>query len=639
MGENGVDVQSPAAQDFYHRRRRGFAPSPSITSSCPPADQSNYDGSTYGGSDMGDTSYTEDLGFAPKQLSMLSPEPRREVSGVVAGQPPSRRTQSWDSRCIMSAGGPSLHRRGYCREYACPIDENERPQNLGRRWDRDQARGRGFKSGLAVDVSASNNLQHDSTRGAAPARSISPPVVPRYRHGNKIATMQEQGDRQNTDFGHADVYEPEHAASTGRGQETGRSRQTEHHRHRKHEQRNHDARAAYESEDSECDMPIPNAPPRPARPRPAPVAPPSYHAEWQTAVRRAVEESLAQMPLSADLKFLLELSRRGLSLQDMPHNVGLQSPAAQRGSVTSMSTPTTDVFDYSSISAGRPQSRHTARTSIDSSVKLELHPRADYCSSLSRETALERANCTSPTMSTVEHDASSSSRSLSSPSPSAPTDTKPQPSTAADTSDHARGGQAIMETDDCECLTSDYSDADSFAEKRQQLASDGESLLLNEGKFGDISNSLPGIVNIGAAADCMICRILANLQGVPLPTGPCSHNGRMSKKQRLQALGYDYDSDESEQGEQGDQGDQGGPGAAKETAPPCSRKKKLISGSGGGLRRLKLVDDRIEEDSEEERDPAKKLQQGSELRRKSGMGLRIPTSPLASVHGKVAGNA
>jgi hypothetical protein len=91
----------------------------------------------------------------------------------------------------------------------------------------------------------------------------------------------------------------------------------------------------------------------------------------------------------------------------------------------------------------------------------------------------------------------------------------------------------------------------------------------------------------------------------------------MTAKQRLRALGYDYDSGDSD--------------TELDVAPirTWARTKKLTTGSNSGLRRLRLVDDRIDEASDEERGENGTAKSRPELRRKAKMPRRNATNVMS----------
>ena len=194
------------------------------------------------------------------------------------------------------------------------------------------------------------------------------------------------------------------------------------------------------------------------------------------------------------------------------------------------STPTTEYSDYASTN-GRPQSRHTAMTSFDSMRKI-----AD--GDAERPQIIHAA----PVITSVKA--------------ATPTNSE------------------IMEVRELECLTTDYSDADSFTEKRRQILYDDESLLFKDG-FGDLGDKLPGIAGEGDGDGDVFTEK--------------TYNFWQSRRARLRALGFDYDSDESDEQ------------LRPATAPAPSPKNRVVT--GGRLRRVVRLDKKIDEGSEEEEMP------------------------------------
>lgn len=330
-----------------------------------------------------------------------------------------------------------------------------------------------------------------------------------------------------------------------------------------------------------------------SKPLIVPAAPPQYHPEWQEAVQRAVEQSLAKLPLSADLKALLELSQGRAPLDDLFQKVPQRQSSLHQGSIMS-TTPTTELSDYASSNTGRPHSRHTATTSIDSSARIDLYHK-------NGSSIHEDKGCTAEQYHGSPYLTPADDEEIAAAGVTVPVF---QSELVMSSIDHTQN-DGIKEIDDFECLTSDYSDVDSFTEKRRQVLHEDEAKLFKEGGFGDISSNLPGIVHTRRPKNCQVCNILVTLRGGAGPTEPCHHTGSMTQKQRLRALGYDYDSEESD--------------TEREVAPARNRgrTKKLTVGSNGGLRNLKLVDDRIDEASEEENGEGNDAKARLGLRRKS----------------------
>ncbi|KAK2592724.1 hypothetical protein QQS21_009567 [Conoideocrella luteorostrata] len=601
MGENGVDVRSAASRKFYARQNRSSLQTPSIASHGQEPDQSTYGGSTYGGSEAGEGSLIDDLTATTKRpVPRLVLEPRQEISGVVAGRPSAQRSKSWDSKSFVSATGSASHHPGSQRNHFNSVQSSKAARHSASERSREQPNtGRYW---ISTERPVIDNVSNSSRWESRPcsgsrSRSMSPPNVPRYRPRNRIAAMDKEDGYSNA--GHGMENCSEHTTYTKRALTPGL------------DSRSVSLRGEFQSggldrgcvsnseDDSELGISLPAVHIRAAKPRLVAVAPPPHRLEWQNAVRRAVEESLANLPLSADLKAILELSENDLTLNDISQKVPVRHSSLRQGFTTCSSTPTTDLSDYSSGHTERPHSRQTTTTSIASSSGTGVYRKTGSTMMMDGGSSVGDDCHSSPTIAVADYDTMVTT--------GIPTEVEHElrlPELCKGISQ--RNG--IMEIDSYECLTSDFSDVDSFTEKRRHILNDDESLLFNDDGFGDLGTNLPGLVahNTNAAPnDCMICHIVANLQGSTVSSGSCSHNGSMSRKQRLRALGYDYDSDESD------------PEPVRASALKRGRTKKLIGGSGGGLRRLKLVDDRIDEASEEERGAAGYSQPRHEVRRKS----------------------
>ncbi|EFY93747.1 hypothetical protein J3458_005062 [Metarhizium acridum] len=567
MGENGVDVRSAAAKRFYEQKKRT-----SVTTLSNLSHVLDADASTCAGSEAGDMSHIDGSVYSStRSLSRLSMEPRQEVSGVVAGLSTARENYKRAAKCSKLAPKETPEPRSSHRDQPLASEAS----HMQRYNNRSSSRGRSLSARhwISTEQPIAGKTRNDrwESRHLSPesrTRSISPPSVPRYRPGSSMTTMREEDNRP---------YSNSQSILRRDGFQND----------------NNEGRQKSDDEQSEYDIPSSNRIHLPYNLDVGQAAPLQYHPDWQVAIQRAVEESLAKLPLSADLKALLELSHSEIPLDDILQRVPLRHSSLHQGSIIS-TTPTTDFSDYASSHTGRPHSRHTATTSIDSSARIDVHHKKALNTQEDKSLAGDQCQ-SSPYLTPVEDE-----ELLITATSTAPTS---QSQMTRDVK-KGTGDNGISEVEEYECLTSDYSDVDSFTEKRRQVLDDDETKLFNDGGFGDISNNLPGIASPRERKNCTVCIILANLQGLPVQTELCTHDGSMTRKQRLRALGYDYDSEESD--------------TERDLGPVKgrSRTKKLTVGTNGGLRRLKLVDDRIDEDSEEERGEATSAKNRPELRRK-----------------------
>ncbi|TWU77254.1 hypothetical protein ED733_002749 [Metarhizium rileyi] len=557
MGENGVNVRSAASQDFYEQKKRISVATLSNMSYVREAG-----GSIHAGSEAGDINGS--VYSATRPFSSLSMEPRQET---VAGKVQTRghlKCESSDStfKDMTEPRGSRTTQTSHMQD---------QPGHVRSRGISTHTRPWISTEQPVAGQTRNDRWESRHLRASSRDRSLSPPSIPRYRPDSSMTTMHEENERP-----HFDSH-----PNSGRD-----------------DFHNDDIEGGHYSdeEQSEYNGSQPRRTHQPFNSSVAPAASPQYHPDWQSAIQRAVEESLSKLPLSADLKALLELSQSGMPLDDILQKGPLRRSSLYQGSTLS-TTPTTDFSDYASSNTGRPQSRHTATTSIDSSARVDFYHKGGLGTLEDKSFAVDH-NQGSPYLTPVDID-----EELMTPEKAiAPSS---QPSLAACCSNRSIREQGVMEGEEDDRLTPDFSDADSFTEKRQQALGDDENNFFNEEGFGDISNNLPGIVGFKEPRKCMMCFVLANLQGASAQTGPCTHDGVMTRKQRLRALGYDYDSEESEPG--------------RDSTPPKvrPRTKKLTVGSSGGLRRLKLVDDRIDEASEEERGEGSLGKHWPELRRKA----------------------
>ncbi|KAG6010136.1 hypothetical protein E4U21_000170 [Claviceps maximensis] len=597
LGENGVDVRSAAAQKFYERKANQSAQSPSVSRYGREADQPSFGGSTYGGSEADDVSFNGNWTMKRCLSKTLSLESKKDVVSSSAG------------RLAASPVSPALHQRRSFQ--VLPATDGEcRPTRSG--ISRDSTMPRVLADRFVANT-GSNNTPRQPAQSTSHAwnRSISPPCVPRYRSQSSLSAKREEEMSRITVSQRGVENRSERAASAaGMLSSRGMARpnisrdETEAPRLQK--------MCSVEGE-ADFDFGIPPTSAaachaRPAKPRfLAAAAPVHHHPDWHQAVRRAVDETLAQLPLSVDWKALLEMTQNGLGLdEDVTQMVPLRRSLLWQGSMTnSSSTPTTaDFSDYSSSIAGYPGSRHTMATSTDSLIRIDTCPRAGsgdfgHSDTIDVRCPAGDESPSFPTIAIMDEDHGLESTKLSSEEV------------------QYLSGSLVNNIDQAGAAspTSEYSDVDSFAEKRQQqqqqqtLRSEKEgSSIFDHGSFSDLGANLPGLLADTGPGECAICNALFRLNGNSAPRVPCNHNGTMSRKQRLRALGYDYESDESD------------PGAAKPVPTTKSSKATKRLTFTGGLRRLKLVDDCIEEASEEERTGTHDARRQQALGRKSNVG-------------------
>ncbi|KAG5979069.1 hypothetical protein E4U55_005608 [Claviceps digitariae] len=655
MGENGVDVRSAAAREFYQRKASRSIQSLSMARRGREADHpSSFGGSTYNGSEADDVSFIENWTLKRPLSTTLSLESRQDVSvsvsggggggggwgmvpGVAAGRP------------VVSPVSPALqqHRRSM---QMLPTDRNSGSARSGKSRDINKTRISAAERSVAGAGLNNTSRQSRQSPSHSGSRSISPPCVPRYRSQSSLSARREEersrivGSRragENRGTGTASAA----AMSSSRGVAAPRSNLSR-----------EDAGADPRLErlytvgsEAGFDFGVPATLHAGRAPKPRPVSlasPLLHHPDWHNVVRRAVDETLAQLPLTVDWKALLEMTQNGLVLDDDVARKGpLRHSALWQGHLThSSSTPTTaDFSDYSSSIAGYPGSRHTTATSTDSLVRTDTPcPKAGSGSGESghfgavddRVSAGDHHDYqNSPAIAAVDEDHG-----------------LPEPSTRPCSEEVPYYPDGMNNIEHAGSPASESSEVDSFIGKhqrgtveKQEVKNENEGLFFHDRSLSDLGANLPGLVADTSSNECevdenpnecVICNVLGKVHGNSAPSTPCNHNGTMTRKQRLQALGYDYESDESDVGA-------GTTAATAAAATPPSAKSSsratkrltLTSGSGGGLRRLKLVDDHIEEASEEERTGS------HDARRRQGLGRKLNLGGLARAQSPcVAGN-
>ena len=188
MGENGVDVQSPAAKAFYNEQKRM-----SIHTLSSFDYRQNADNLTLGGSEAGESSRFGDLKEPSK------PQPRREVSGVIAGRARGNRSNGWDARSLSSISTARPNNRSLRGDYlssAMSYGKSHQRSVSGSDSIQSQQATRQWISGqrpASIGTRLACPESHQPEK-AVRTRSISPPCVPRYRPESTMSVMREEED-------------------------------------------------------------------------------------------------------------------------------------------------------------------------------------------------------------------------------------------------------------------------------------------------------------------------------------------------------------------------------------------------------------------------------------------------------------
>lgn len=272
------------------------------------------------------------------------------------------------------------------------------------------------------------------------------------------------------------------------------------------------------------------------------------HAHWQSPWSHAHRDALCSGGASASLS-RNGSCKSGTSAHTLTMDVAGHVPD-RRSSLKHWSfssiTPTTESSDHSSTLAVRPRSIHTANTSIDlppltgpaNLPELKESPSSSDSNggpvSSSYVTALEKINTdTTVTSAPVGLDEVDSDRG--------------QDDGVVEMAENGNGPEI------------DSSNVDFVAKPRQHRhGRGGEFMLFKQGGYSDLGNNLPGLFDTAARSPCLMCSLLESVaigtasddkgtEGQP-PRAPCNHKGLNSRRERLRALGYEYDTDESESG-------------------------------------------------------------------------------------------
>ncbi|ODA81077.1 hypothetical protein RJ55_04039 [Drechmeria coniospora] len=239
-------------------------------------------------------------------------------------------------------------------------------------------------------------------------------------------------------------------------------------------------------------------------------------------------------------------SANGATLDD---SAGCAGSSRRHGSMSS-ATATTELSGYSSNAAARPHSIRTANTSIDFAMPTGT---------------IKDGGMTMPVSS------NSSSRHGDGEGPASAADVTAQEEEDL-LSEGTTGSRPVSRgafgrdqtNEECDSGSSDDSDVDSFVEKRQTmlrapLRSDGGDAerCFEENRFGDFGKDLPGLHKGAGNKPCLMCSLLQCASIDPpfdAKTGTwaekprCDHKGRITQRDRLRALGYEYDTDDDADG-------------------------------------------------------------------------------------------
>ncbi|KAJ6444987.1 N amino acid transport system protein [Purpureocillium lavendulum] len=248
------------------------------------------------------------------------------------------------------------------------------------------------------------------------------------------------------------------------------------------------------------------------------------------------------------------------SISDFLGYVPARNSSLRQWSISSI-TPTTELSDGCSTLFPRPQSNHTANTSLDMPLSAKQQQQQQQPTgaeprgfgAIGASTQMNAGG--SLYVPSLEDDAFTETTVGSrTESRTGFFDVNP-PAGKADSVD--------FDAQECDCadgrsVTESDSDVDSFVEKRRAQVKDDESLLFKEEGFGKAGTDLPGLFDPSSSNSkpCLMCSLLHcaaidppfNMDGtVALP--PCGHREGITRRDRLRALGYEYDTDDSAESE------------------------------------------------------------------------------------------
>ncbi|KJZ77071.1 hypothetical protein HIM_03392 [Hirsutella minnesotensis 3608] len=265
-------------------------------------------------------------------------------------------------------------------------------------------------------------------------------------------------------------------------------------------------------------------------------------ASWQVAQDHALRDALAAK--LARVRSASDVGQANPLTMDIAGHVPDRTSSLKQWSIASL-TPTTDRSDHSSVHA-RPRSIHTANTSVDLPPLISPDLVPGYENSSGAKYSPGRRT-TSSYLGELDEDTSSDT------------------DVASRVDSH--GGARLMgdyksrlgDANGGEWLSTDYSEVDSFAEQQQlRHMRDDESLLFKPEEIGDADGNLPGLQERPQRSPCLMCSLLeraapesymrSKRPGSWGSKGPCNHKNLSTPRDRLLALGYDYETDDSDPG-------------------------------------------------------------------------------------------
>ncbi|UNI16841.1 hypothetical protein JDV02_003237 [Purpureocillium takamizusanense] len=248
--------------------------------------------------------------------------------------------------------------------------------------------------------------------------------------------------------------------------------------------------------------------------------------------------------------------RGGASISDFVGYVPPRNSSLRHWSISSL-TPTTELSDGCSTSTylfASPQSNHTANTSLDMPLSVKQPPSSGV-----------ELKSLSAAGSTAAHMLPGSALYVPSLEDDAFTETTLGSRNGSRTGffdvSHAAGkaDSLDLEAHECDCADGSNSaaesdsDVDSFVEKRRVKVKDDEALLFKEEGYGKAGTNLPGLFDPEPESKpCLMCSLLhcaaidppLLVDGPAMPL-PCGHKEGITQRDRLRALGYEYDTEES----------------------------------------------------------------------------------------------
>lgn len=200
MGENGVDVLSPAAQAFYASTKQLTQVPVSKVSEELQLEESDWDEDDRQRADR----RREFISQSEKQVPKVQQpkQPRDETSGRVALMQRAHRTRSLDAPTLLALTGGSGSRRAASVKSHNPSETDSlcgSAASMTRHYRTRPSRNWiSTERGAVIQEQEHERLPHRESDIGSRSRSISPPCVPRYRPSSSMSAVHRTTGHRNS---------------------------------------------------------------------------------------------------------------------------------------------------------------------------------------------------------------------------------------------------------------------------------------------------------------------------------------------------------------------------------------------------------------------------------------------------------